>query len=126
MLCFKSNLRRTAIQTSRAKLLQPRSLSASTFAMSRLSDAIIKDHRELDRYYNVMVTADDPGERTRYQNQFVWELARHSLGEEIVVYPLFEEKLAGGREMAQKDREEHQKVGIFLPKLFTYLIFITI
>ncbi|KAL7952085.1 hypothetical protein V8C42DRAFT_339967 [Trichoderma barbatum] len=78
--------------------------------MSRISDAIIKDHLELENYYNRITKSTDLDEQTRYQNQFVWELARHSIGEELVVYPVFEKTLVNGQQIAQKDREEHQKV----------------
>ncbi|KAJ5244716.1 hypothetical protein N7489_004812 [Penicillium chrysogenum] len=48
--------------------------------------------------------------RLKWQNQFTWELARHSIGEELVVYPQFEKKLPDGRAMADKDRREHRSV----------------
>lgn len=79
--------------------------------MSRISDAIKKDHRELEQYYNNIIGAQDNDEATRWQNQFTWELARHSIGEELVVYPAFEKKLGDkGQRMAEKDRDEHQAV----------------
>jgi hemerythrin superfamily protein len=78
--------------------------------MTRISDAIKKDHRELEEYYNRIVNSTDEDEKTRYQNQFTWELARHSHGEELVVYPAFEKNLANGTSMAEKDRNEHQAV----------------
>ncbi|KAF9997218.1 hypothetical protein BGZ80_007053 [Entomortierella chlamydospora] len=52
--------------------------------MRRVSDPVIKDHRELEEYYNNILNATTDDEKTRWQNQFVWELARHSAGEEIV------------------------------------------
>lgn len=75
--------------------------------MSRISDAIKTDHRELEEYYNNILTSTDPDEKTRFQNQFTQELARHSYGEELVVYPAFEKYLANGKPMADRDREEH-------------------
>jgi len=88
-----------------------RYLSASAVIMSRISDAIKKDHRELEQYYANIIKANDDDEATRWQNQFTWELARHSIGEELVVYPAYE-KLLGekGKKMADKDRAEHQTV----------------
>ncbi|KFY94790.1 hypothetical protein V500_03055 [Pseudogymnoascus sp. VKM F-4518 (FW-2643)] len=88
-----------------------RLLSASTVKMSRISDAIKKDHRELEQYYKNIINAKDSDEATRWQNQFTWELARHSISEELVVYPVFE-KLLGqeGKQMADKDRADHQTV----------------
>ncbi|RJE21643.1 hypothetical protein PHISCL_06019 [Aspergillus sclerotialis] len=77
---------------------------------SRVSDAVIKDHRELENYFNRIVSSNDITEQTEYQNQFTWELARHSVGEELVVYPAFERHLKDGVLMANKDRREHQSV----------------
>lgn len=82
--------------------------------MTRISDAIKKDHRELEEYYNKIITSTDVEEKTRFQNQFTWELARHSHGEELVVYPAFEKHLANGKSMADKDRDEHQAVCLTL------------
>lgn len=80
--------------------------------MSTISEAIIKDHRELKEYYNEVV--NNPGNhdhQDRYGNQFTWELARHSVGEELVVYPAFEKYLGEkGKAMAEEDRKEHAVV----------------
>lgn len=77
---------------------------------SRISDTIKQDHREIESYYSNIISSTDDSDRTKWQNQFTWELARHSIGEELVVYPAFEKYLPMGIEIAQKDREEHQKV----------------
>lgn len=81
---------------------------------SRIIDAIKDDHRELEDYYNKILTASTDKEKTQWQNQFTWELARHSIGEELVVYPVFEKSLPDGRAMADKDRKEHYGVHNFL------------
>jgi len=79
--------------------------------MSTISDAIIKDHRELEQYYNEVINSSDHDHQQRFGNQFIWELARHSVGEELVVYPSFEKHLGPkGREMAESDRREHHQV----------------
>ncbi|KAK0755990.1 hypothetical protein N5P37_011458, partial [Trichoderma harzianum] len=81
-------------------------------AMSTISEAIIKDHRELEQcYYEVINNAGDYDHQDRYGNQFVWELARHSVGEELVVYPAMEKYLGEkGKDMAEDDRKEHAVV----------------
>ena len=76
----------------------------------RIIDTIKKDHRDIESYYGKIITSKDEDEQTRFQNLFTWELARHSIGEELVVYPLFEKLLSGGMEMANKDRDQHQNV----------------
>ncbi|KAE8363394.1 hemerythrin HHE cation binding domain-containing protein [Aspergillus caelatus] len=76
----------------------------------RVSDAIKEDHRELEQYYDRITQSTDQDEQTRYQNLFTWELARHSIGEELVIYPAMEEHVANGKALAEKDRREHQSV----------------
>lgn len=81
-------------------------------AMSTISDAITKDHRELEQYYNEVINnKGDLDHQERYGNQFVWELARHSVGEELVVYPAMEKYLGDkGKDMAESDRKDHAVV----------------
>ncbi|KAM6479995.1 hypothetical protein HDV62DRAFT_114129 [Trichoderma sp. SZMC 28011] len=92
-------------------LLASRSIQQAV-RMSTISEAIIKDHRELEEYYNEVV--NNPGNhdhQDRYGNQFTWELARHSVGEELVVYPAFEKYLGEkGKAMAEEDRKDHAVV----------------
>jgi hemerythrin superfamily protein len=76
-----------------------------------ISSVITKDHRELEEYFNEVVNSTDHDHQQRYGNQFTWELARHSVGEELVVYPMFERLLGEkGRAMAEQDRKEHHEV----------------
>jgi hypothetical protein len=89
---------------------RPYSVTSAAMA-ARVSDAILKDHRELKHYYDEVINSSDLDHQKRFGNQFTWELARHSVGEELVVYPAFEKYLgAEGKAMAEHDREEHHKV----------------
>jgi hemerythrin superfamily protein len=94
-------------------------VAAASENMPRITDAIKKDHRELEAYYNTIVKSGDPDQQTRFQNQFTWELARHSISEELVVYPAFERYLKGGSAIAEKDRHEHQIVCPTVSSLFS-------
>jgi iron-sulfur cluster repair protein YtfE (RIC family) len=86
-------------------------MAAAAAAMSTISDAIKKDHRELEQYYNEVVNSSDPDHQQRFGNQFTWELARHSVGEELIVYPAMERYLGDkGRNMAEDDRAAHHIV----------------
>jgi hemerythrin superfamily protein len=77
----------------------------------KVSQAIQEDHQQLHDYYNRVVNSKDPDEQERYGNAFIWELARHSIAEEIVVYPAFERDIQnGGQSIADKDRAQHQDV----------------
>src|SRR5271156_3192805 len=97
--------------------------------MSTISQAIKTDHAELKQYYKVFSSilsakfqnfcnADNESRRVEWRNQFVWELARHSIGEELVVYPAFEKHLGSkGHDMTETDRKEHQTVKELLYEL---------
>ncbi|KAI0169785.1 hypothetical protein GGR52DRAFT_482339 [Hypoxylon sp. FL1284] len=73
-----------------------------------ISSVIRDDHQEIQRYYEKIVKASDPDEQRRFQNAFVWELTRHAIAEELVVYPAIETGVTDGKIMADKDRAEHQ------------------
>ena len=61
-------------------------------------------------YYDQYVKASgDADAQERWSNQFRWEVARHAVGEELVVYPLMEKHLgAKGKELADHDRADHE------------------
>jgi hypothetical protein len=93
------SIMQTSKLLSRTSLLSPKpaiSLSLSrTFTSSpllsqRISDLIKHDHDELRTYKDNILNAKDDDEKVRWQNQFTWELARHSIAEELVVYPAME------------------------------------
>lgn len=89
----------------------------ATAAGNRVFDRIKHDHRELESYYNKIKSAKSDDEKVRWQNQFVWELARHSIAEELVVYPVMEKHVPDGLKLAEKDRSEHQIVSrLFSPR----------
>lgn len=53
--------------------------------------------------------SNDVDAQGRWVRQLTWEIARHAVGEEIVVYPLMEKHLhQKGKELADHDRAEHQ------------------
>jgi hemerythrin-like domain-containing protein len=90
---------------------------ASIRAASTISEVITNDHRELKKYYEEIVNnPDNIDHQTRYGNQFTWELARHSVAEELLVYPALEKYLGDkGKEHADHDRAEHHKVCLTVP-----------
>ncbi|KAJ2916178.1 hypothetical protein MD484_g4259, partial [Candolleomyces efflorescens] len=84
----------------------------STSNKDALMDAVVDDHREMYEYYEQYVkNAGKPDAQQRWANQLFWEIARHAVGEEIVIYPLMEKHLGPkGLELADQDRDEHQFV----------------
>ncbi|KGO75578.1 hypothetical protein PITC_098610 [Penicillium italicum] len=84
--------------------------AATPSAHSRILPAIKHDHLELESHSNKILSSTDPDEQTRFQNQFTWELARHLIGEELVVYPALIDSLPDGQGVADKNRLEHRGV----------------
>ncbi|KAI0508349.1 hypothetical protein F5B22DRAFT_401348 [Xylaria bambusicola] len=76
----------------------------------KVSEAIKEDHKQLKDYYHRAVNSKDPDEQERYGNAFIWELARHSIAEELVVYPAFERDVQDGQNIADNDRDQHQTI----------------
>lgn len=107
--------------TSRPLYFQRRFASSSVSASSgfvKISDAIKKDHQELEQYYNEVINSSDQEHQQKFGNQFTWELARHSVAEELLVYPAFETHLGEeGRQMAEDDRKQHHEVRPICPKV---------
>ncbi|KAI1075406.1 hypothetical protein F5B20DRAFT_585369 [Whalleya microplaca] len=87
-----------------------RSFSATATVRGTLANVIKHDHQELKAYHPHIVGPKDLNEQTRYQNLFVWELARHSVAEEIIVLPAIREQLEDGSDVAQRYRDQHQKI----------------
>ncbi|KAI1407790.1 hypothetical protein F5Y13DRAFT_174028 [Hypoxylon sp. FL1857] len=93
---------------SKGDTRDPRDPTQTLTQADSISSVIKQDHREIERYYDKIVNSNDHDVQRRYQNAFVWELTRHAIAEELVVYPSIETGLGNGKEMADKDRAEHQ------------------
>jgi Hemerythrin HHE cation binding domain len=90
--------------------LSKRYYSATANTMPLISEVIKNDHRELEDAYKKILNATDTNEKIKWQNQFTWELVRHSIAEELLVYPAMEKHISDGKRLADKDRAEHQTV----------------
>jgi len=81
--------------------------------MSDISDIIaeiLEDHRELEDYYAKFKAAQTEEEGLKWFNLFVWEISRHSIAEEIVLYSLLEQHGEEGKQLMLKSREDHRKM----------------
>ncbi|KAJ4374723.1 hypothetical protein N0V83_001798 [Neocucurbitaria cava] len=98
---------RVPLNNSRLASVRTQIASAST-----VTDAITEDHRELEKYYNEIVNnPTDVDHIERFGNQFRWELARHSVAEELLIYPAMEKYMGEkGKQNADRDREQHHRV----------------
>ncbi len=73
---------------------------------STISDAITMDHRELEDYYNQVVSSKDLDKQQRFGNQFIWELAHYPWARNLLFTPGLKRYIGGdeGRAMAEHDR----------------------
>lgn len=99
-----------ALRHARSAVLSLRHFSAKAVVPERISEVIKQDHRELEEAYHNIVNSTTTEDKVKWRNQFTWELARHSVGEEILVYPRMEELFSHGDFLADRDREEHLTV----------------
>lgn len=71
---------------------------------------IKKDHEELEYFYSKMKSSTNEDEEKSWFNQFIFEISRHSVGEEQVLYPLMETLGEKGKILAAESREDHDKL----------------
>ncbi|KIJ62301.1 hypothetical protein HYDPIDRAFT_114796 [Hydnomerulius pinastri MD-312] len=92
-----------------------------TTTQTPLKDAVAHDHQEMYDYYDqYRKSAGDTDAQSRWANQLTWEVARHAVGEEIIIYPLMEKHLGqNGKDLADQDRADHQTVKECLSQLGT-------
>ena len=100
-LFLRQNRRSLRTYTNRAVTQSP---------TTRILPTIEHEHRELEYHAHKILNSADPDERTRYQNILTWELARHIVSEELVVYPALAKHVDDGEDRADKRRIEHQTI----------------
>jgi len=73
-----------------------------------VTQRIMNDHNDIKAAYEKIKELPDR-EAEKWFHQLLWTIARHSAGEEIVVYPMLEKTGPTGQELADKSRQDHQK-----------------
>jgi len=82
-----------------------------------LISRILQDHRNLEEYYKNYKAAKTEEDSHKWFNQFVWEISRHSVAEELTFYNLLEIKGDKGKELSKKSRDEQNHVKVLLEDL---------
>ncbi|KAG0611111.1 hypothetical protein M758_7G116900 [Ceratodon purpureus] len=83
-------------------------------------DKVKQDHKELEEAYSnykKFHKQGDEEEANKWFNQFVWEVSRHSVTEELVLYPLIALQGEKGQKLADQSREEHQEAKNMLAEI---------
>ncbi|KAJ5722498.1 hypothetical protein N7488_000533 [Penicillium malachiteum] len=84
--------------------------NTSANASQRILPAIKNEHADLHSHGNKILISLNSDEQTRYQNLFTWELARHIIGEELIIYPAIANHVRGGKAISNRNRTEHQEI----------------
>ncbi|KAI0014801.1 HHE domain protein [Xylariomycetidae sp. FL0641] len=87
-----------------------RAFSTTVVLRGMLADSINANHNELANYYPHVVNAKGHDEQTRFQNQFVWALARESVAKQMIVYPAMKEVLEDGADLSGKYHGQLHKI----------------
>jgi hypothetical protein len=75
------------------------------------------DHREAMGLLDRIVTTSDPEVRRDLADSLIAELVRHSVAEEMYVYPAMREHVPGGDAAVEHDTQEHKELESQLQQL---------
>lgn len=70
---------------------------------------IIGDHTLVKTIYDKFKMCSHK-EANEWRNQLIYEIARHSVAEELIIYPIMREKIPDGEKWYQDSIKDHQKV----------------
>jgi hemerythrin superfamily protein len=73
-------------------------------------DILTTDHHEVLELVQRIPSVEDSNVRRELAETVIAELMRHSVAEEMYVYPVMREQLPNGAEEVQHDIDEHQKL----------------
>lgn len=104
---FKS---RAYVQSPRYQPLEERTEALGNGELYKISMAVDVDYHHLKDHRQRILDGKSSDEKRRHQNAFIWELARHAIAKELVIYPEIERHLPGGAEIVQKQRAQHRQV----------------
>ena len=70
---------------------------------------LVKDHEEMKQYFRELEAATDVGERREIADKLTAEVVRHSVAEEMYLYPAARKILANGDQLIDEEIKEHAK-----------------
>jgi hemerythrin superfamily protein len=73
-------------------------------------DVLTADHREVTELIGRIQTTADHKERRDLADVVISELVRHSVAEEMFVYPAMRQHLPDGEQAVEHDKEEHKEL----------------
>jgi hemerythrin superfamily protein len=81
-----------------------------TTAGTDVVDELTTDHREATALLDQILTTSDPEARRNMADTVITELVRHSVAEEMFVYPAMRRHLPDGDEAVEHDVGEHKEL----------------
>ena len=73
-------------------------------------DVLTTDHREATELIEQILASSDPEQRRDLADSLISELVRHSVAEEMYVYPAMRDHLPNGDEAVEHDTQEHKEL----------------
>jgi hemerythrin superfamily protein len=73
-------------------------------------DELTADHREATELLDQILATSDPEARRDMADTVITELVRHSVAEEMYVYPVIQDTFPNGKEVVEHDTEEHKEL----------------
>jgi hemerythrin superfamily protein len=73
-------------------------------------DILTEDHRDMLDLLSQIQATPDPAQRRDLADTVIAEVMRHSVAEEMYVYPAIEKHLPDGKEEVEHDKQEHDEV----------------
>jgi hemerythrin superfamily protein len=80
-------------------------------------DVLTTDHREATELVDQISGSTDPAARRELADQLIAELVRHSVAEEMYVYPAMRDHLPNGKEAVEHDTAEHKQLETLMKRL---------
>jgi hemerythrin superfamily protein len=80
-------------------------------------DTLTTDHREVAELFDQITATTDPVQRRELADSLISELVRHSVAEEMYVYPAMRDHLPEGDRVVQEDTSEHKELEALMKEL---------
>lgn len=84
---------------------------------SDVVDILTADHREMIDLITQIESNTDPKERRKLADTVTAEVMRHSVAEELFVYPVMERDIPDGKDEVEHDKQEHDELVVVMKKL---------
>lgn len=92
-------------------------MNATSEQAEDVVDVLSTDHREVEELITQIISSTDATQRRESADQMVAELVRHSVAEEMFVYPAMRDHLADGEKAVEHDVEEHKQLETLMKQL---------